>query len=88
MRLIDADAIHIPKMETGLDDTLMRIMIANTPTVDAVEVVRCKECRHWLDVIDVEDGIRYGECEVFSEGHEFGENWFCKDGERRGERKQ
>lgn len=25
-----------------------RTLIANAPAVDAVEVVRCKECKHWL----------------------------------------
>ena len=50
---------------------------------DIVEVVRCKECKHWLDVCDTEDGVRYADCELFSDGHVFGENWFCKDGERR-----
>lgn len=46
-RYIDADAIHIPKMETGLDDTKMRCAIANAPTVDVVPVVRCKDCVYW-----------------------------------------
>ncbi len=50
---------------------------------DFVNVVRCKDCKHWIDVTEVEDGVRYAECELFSDEHEFGENWFCKDGERR-----
>ena len=45
-RYIDADEIKIPKMETRLDDTKMRCAIANTPTIDAVSVVRCKDCKH------------------------------------------
>jgi hypothetical protein len=38
------------------NDTFM-FAIANFPTTDAVPVVRCKDCKHW---IHLEDGI--GDC--------------------------
>lgn len=51
------------------------------PTVDAVPVVRCSECKHnigekvWLDgemTIDCDNGMGYPP-----------PNWFCADGERK-----
>ena len=33
--------------------------IAEAPTVDAVEVVRCRECEHWRRTDDVNDDIGY-----------------------------
>ena len=40
MRLIDVDAL--PKGRVEWED------IINAPTIDAVEVVRCKECGHYI----------------------------------------
>lgn len=52
-------------------------VLASAPTIDAVEVVRCKECK-WWDTDGYKDG--YGECpNVF---HETTADWFCADGER------
>lgn len=48
-----------------------------SPTIDAVEVVRCKDCKH----------CEYpnAEKEWCKKGHLHGnaKNWFCADGERR-----
>lgn len=38
--------------------TKIQRLIADTPTVDAVEVVRCKDCRHSDDECH-KDGLRY-----------------------------
>ena len=52
-RLIDADALKakfpfVGMFEKGLWHTLtIQKAIDNAPTVDAVEVVRCKDCKHW-----------------------------------------
>ena len=60
-RLIDANALKdgLMKLEAsgghkyyrkGMDDTLhfhMPHIIDDAPTVDAVEVVRCKDCKYW-----------------------------------------
>ena len=48
-------------------DTIARI-VQNTPTVDAVEVVRCKDCRH--------RHTRYN-CQGRSP------EWYCPNGERK-----
>lgn len=37
-------------------------------------VARCKDCKYWHDSI---------RCQMYSEGMETGEDWFCADGERR-----
>ena len=50
--------------------------VADAPTIDAVEVVRCKDCKHWgYDVI-----FQDGWCRGLHRGDP---NWFCADGERR-----
>jgi len=96
MRLIDADEL-ILRLETqdysGAPDTLedwtpqdmTRAEIADigkTPTIDAVPVVRCKDCKHSKQ--------RFMEYErpgmVFCPhtcGGWVAEDWFCADGERR-----
>ena len=55
MRLIDADALIEVMEDTDswllYDDwgnqTVTKDLIDNAPTIDAVEVVRCKDCKHW-----------------------------------------
>lgn len=79
MRLIDADCL---KEKGHFDDYDMFIVdyddIDNAPTVDAVEVVRCKDCRWGREVC--------GNIECFvdlnlpPEYH--GYEWFCPNGER------
>ena len=61
MRLIDADALWDELTEDLEDgDVLYRIppnAIGDAPTVDAVPVVRCKECRFWMpEHIERDDG--------------------------------
>lgn len=46
MRLIDADALIKEANEDGAYGYVDAFQIANTPTVDAVPVVRCKDCKH------------------------------------------
>lgn len=50
MRLIDADALSEKLCETTIfikDGEVFQRMINDAPTIDAVEVVRCKECKYW-----------------------------------------
>ena len=50
-RLIDADVFEERLMANiGLTNCLDR-SFKETPTIDAVEVVRCKECKYWHDHI-------------------------------------
>ena len=57
-------------------------MVLDAPTVDAVEVVRCKDCEHWHEETAF--------CEKHSRFDSFGMDWnmfedddFCSYGERR-----
>ena len=86
MRLIDADAlkdkcyITINGVTIGRNNYVMFHEIDDAPTIDAVQVVRCKDCRHG----GYEDDIEYYVCR-----HPTGLNEelygvdFCSYGKRR-----
>ena len=46
-RLIDADALIKEALAEGAYGYVDALQITNAPTVDAVPVVRCKDCKHW-----------------------------------------
>ena len=83
MRLIDADKLIVelyqdqPMDWTGSDAEvqelndwkLFRDMVDNSPTIDAVPVVRCKDCKYFKTRL----------CEN-EDNHD---DWFCADGERK-----
>lgn len=85
MRLIDADAL----MKTVFNDVVLvdgevkgvGLILAETvdkaPTIDAVPVVRCRDCKYHEDE---EIGMVY--CPNII-GSWVVENWFCDDGERK-----
>lgn len=95
-RLIDADALMEKIKEPCKDCTQMDCgcflcdqceiteeaeRIEDAPTVDAVRVVRCKDCSH-SDVCKMDDGdVRY--CHIFEMQTE--DDYYCADGERRSE---
>lgn len=68
-------------------------IMENAPTVDAVAVVRCRDCKYWGDEAGVAvrtDGVRFARCKVHSlcvGGKKIGwcptEDDFCSQGERR-----
>ena len=82
MRLVDADAL-ISFMRKGwrvfpfseLQHTCDMSDINNAPTVDAVEVVRCKDCKHGQ--YDFMTHL------YWCRGKVHPSDWFCADGERR-----
>lgn len=49
----------------------LKIMIEDAPTIDAVPVVRCKDCKHYMTIHCTCDGC----C--------ISDDWFCADGERK-----
>lgn len=68
--------------------------IRRAPAVDAVEVVRCLDCKYWGDEEGIAEGrdFRYARCNVhnhFRYGEHIGwcpkEDDFCSFGERREE---
>lgn len=77
MRLIDADALLNKKfkyMVHGRDDLLITIKasdIDNAPTIDAVEVVRCKDCKYYKTALCTNE-----------DNHS---SFYCADGERKEE---
>lgn len=78
MRLIDADALNLDYEVDMADDWKTAHEIANVvkyaPTIDAVEVVRCRDCKHY----DPSDGY----CE-FIGNYDFDENFYCGNGKRK-----
>ena len=101
-RLIDADAIlkKAKPMEEldgdGIPCEVMAvsaILIDDAPTVDAVEVVRCRDCTYWGDEdgkLQGSDGVLFARCKAHNyliDGRHTGwcpsENDFCSYGERK-----
>jgi hypothetical protein len=54
MRLIDAD-----KLDWWYKGRPIRRVIDEAPTVDAVPVVRCKDCKHWGIQENCEPSLKY-----------------------------
>ena len=88
MRLIDADrALEIVR-DQGIAHpnahhltNYAMLILREAPTVDAVEVVRCKDCKYWQDN---NDGYPHEECR-WGHGETPDANDFCSNGERKEE---
>lgn len=78
MRMSDADKLTelcdiMAEKCDGIGESVwhqFRITVEWSPTVDAEPVVRCKDCKHWL--VDCFQKMDAG-------------NWWCADGERKGQ---
>lgn len=86
MRPIDADAMirrfhDSPTFEMSeFLRTLAIDFVKEAPTIDAVPVVRCRECIHWVG--DFPGATKYVKrCEWA--GYMVGENGYCVYGERK-----
>ena len=84
MRLIDADALleKCNKDQTSLKFAVLTLILHYAPTIDAVEVVRCKDC--WkLNRLKKYTG--FGEVQFVCENTKMTvyETDFCSYGERR-----
>ena len=85
MRLIDADwlseAIHdnvpAPYEDASWAKENCLAEIDAAPTVDAVPVVRCRECKHMIP----QSHTRY--CTVWNAVNGMGDDGFCNYGERK-----
>lgn len=90
-RLIDADKLKRRTQRVATQAWKMKIhssvetvlnqfidFINEAPTVDAVAVVRCGECKYF---VKKQDNI--GECSALLSGKFTGRYWFCADGERK-----
>lgn len=97
MRLIDADALtrhkQLEAMGNGKYEDVEVVYandIDNAPTIDAVPVVWCKDCRWW----DNSEDSPFGYCMAMKHGY-MSENWeigiyrrykgdfYCADAERK-----
>ena len=70
MRLIDGDALMYEANSDGAYGYVDAKQISDAPTIDAVEVVRCRDCKHrysdsWCEYVDDDD------------------NFYCARGERK-----
>ena len=93
-RLIDANALiaEYDRVHIGEPGKARKLM-ADAPTVDAVEVLRCRECKYWGDEdgkLQRLDGVLFARCKVHNyliDGRHTGwcptENDFCSYGERK-----
>ena len=97
-RLIDANAMRDDWLENGeneyvYDTNAVLDSIDSQPTVDAVEVVRCRDCTYWGDEdgkLQGSDGVLFARCKAHNyliDGRHTGwcpsENDFCSYGERK-----
>ena len=101
MRLIDADALGVGRCSKDILPAAycagwngLIELIEKAPTIDAVPVVRCRECKYWGDEdgkSQGEDGVLFARCNVHNyliDGRHTGwcpaENDFCSYGEKEG----
>ena len=82
MRLIDADALikalkNKRKATEGTWKDTFRVLIAETPTIDAVPIVRCEECEHSMN----KHIGGYKKCALLDAWMQDGS--FCSNGERK-----
>lgn len=79
MRLIDADALNLDYEVETADDWKTAHEIANVikyaPTVDAVPVVRCRDCTYYTESYEGDF--------CSSTGAGMDEDGYCSDGERK-----
>lgn len=94
MRLGDIDAVTEKLLHDSFcswhDFNTVMHALDEAPTIDAVPVVRCKDCKWW----DKRRDSPYGYCHACKHGHRsehweigiyrvYKGDWFCADGERR-----
>ena len=79
-RLIDANALIKEANEDGAYGYVDAFQIANVPTVDAVDVVRCRECKFGSWDSETDDAMV---CVRTNDGFWRSGNDFCSRGERK-----
>ena len=79
MGLIDAEELKKELLSRAFFPALVKHAIEKCPTVDAVEVVRCKDCEHF--VITTRTKSKF--CNVWCTFQNMSEDNFCSYGERK-----
>lgn len=96
-RLIDADALEDTLLNHGFyycnesdysDGVAYGFLLARedlkeAPTIDALEVVRCKDCKYMTEHDFADGNIAYWTCSVWDSGTNY--DGYCHYGERREE---
>ena len=105
MRLVDADALKeryyqkmkdllMPTRTVDLSDNAISLLcgsslIIDAPTVDAVPVVRCKDCKYFIQTVFLGNKMNacrfHGSSTILPTARIVTDDWFCADGERREE---
>lgn len=92
MRLIDAAPLieyfsggdAAKSLAESISDQRFVEALKKAPTIDAVPVVRCKDCKHWKHI---DEYIPHMECNIFCGAHEHGyptsADDYCSYGERK-----
>lgn len=93
MRLIDADALKIEIAILHGGDYKTIHYLNHAPTVDAVPVIRCKDCKHrpWKVYddkgkflgVDAPDEMCPCQCEDNFYNYVPDDDWYCANGERK-----
>jgi len=78
-RYIDADKLQ--EVFKELHGGKRSLLIDIQPTADAVEVVRCKDCRYMTEHYDVDGNAPYWTCSEWDSGTDY--DGFCSYGERK-----
>ena len=79
MRIIDADALLRDIARYHLSDGKFQHWVEVQPTIDAVEVVRCKDCKWGREACgNIECNV---DLNIPSEY--YGYYWYCPNGERK-----
>ena len=89
MRLIDADALakfiddgHLNNPNEKLySENDIREMIDMMPTIDAVPVIRCKDCKRWNTIYD-RNTAEFGLCQSRNPLEVTGHDGYCSRAER------
>lgn len=89
MKLIDADKLLENSFKNPISYNAFCNLVKRQMTVDAVPVVRCKDCKHRptgtnRDDLEFPDDKCPCKCEDFWYSWIPSDDWFCGNGEREG----
>lgn len=82
MRLIDADAL-IDELGISDEDIIFEGMLVDAPTIDAVPVVRCKDCKGSEVFQNDSSGVMARYCKAFTLNRMVADDDYCSYGERK-----
>ena len=77
--LVDREAQKKEYLKHDFFPAIISRILKNAPAVDAVEVVRCKDCKHRENYPALKDVF----CRAWMDYNSIGEDGYCNYGERR-----